>query len=63
MAYSWDTYRSTAEDTQITHMWVLDAIKLTNAETTDEIHSDRVHEMEITVVKDVEGKLFSGFIG
>ena len=39
----------------IDNMFVLDAIKLTNAETTDEVHSDRVHEMEITVVKDVDG--------
>ena len=45
------------------NMWVLDAIKLTKAETTDEVHSDRVHEMEITVVEDADGNFFSGFIG
>lgn len=34
---------------------MLDAIKLTNAETTDEAHPDRVAEAEITIVKDVDG--------
>ena len=33
----------------------MDAIKLTNAETTDEVSSDRVAEAEITVIKDDQG--------
>ena len=37
-------------------MWVLDALKLTNVETTDEVSSDRVAEAEITVVKDENGQ-------
>ena len=39
------------------NMWVLDGIKLTNVETTDEVHSERVHEKEITVLKDVKATL------
>ena len=37
------------------NVWVLDGIELTNVETTDEVHSKRVHGKEITVFKDVSG--------
>ena len=40
-------------------VWILDALKLTNAETTDEVSSDRVAEAEITVVKDEQGNYIS----
>ena len=31
------------------NVWVLDGIELTNAETTDEVHSKRVHGKEIAI--------------
>ena len=40
------------------NMWVLDGIKLANVESTDEVHSERVHEMEITVLKDASGDFY-----
>ena len=40
------------------NMWVLDGMKLTHVETTDEVHSERVHEKETTVLKDVNGSFF-----
>ena len=33
-------------------VWVLDGIELTDEESTDEVHSKRVHEKELTILKD-----------
>ena len=34
------------------NVWILDGIELTNAQSTDEVHTKHVHEKEITVQKD-----------